>query len=157
MYLGTIKIPLECFLLGDSHSFEINVVDVCDSCFKDGEKWVPCQVCGQTGKNVIFSMFKGTTIKKCGQCQGEGWIRKKSCNKCRNSGKRFIKKNIVVKVPENYSLGNNTVVVKGGGEQGHNAPHGDLKVTLSPGINRLENLSEEEIESLRRLLNKGRR
>jgi DnaJ-class molecular chaperone len=89
--------------------------------------------------------------RKCEVCSGIGWRRRYSCKLCKNRFTYSKKKEIKVKIPKNYNVGQ-TFRLRGQGHESWKAPNGDIFSTVNVSIPNLEELSEEDKNKLKEML-----
>jgi molecular chaperone DnaJ len=142
-----VKITLEQVAKGASVTVNVNTEDPCPVCGGKGyEKESDVSICDKChGTGVVNSIQQtpfGTfqSKKTCNKCKGTGKIINKACSNCH--GKKTIKvnKNIKIDIPKGIQDGME-LRVKGRGEAGFNGgPTGDLylkvKIIEAAGIER---------------------
>ena len=152
-HLSRIKMPLECFLLGAPYVFNIDVIKACPECYGNSELWIPCKICDETGYTLRDTGFNIVSAR-CRQCEGKGWMREFRCNECNGRREVVFNRTVEVVIPSDYKLGT-TLVLKNQGNIGWKTEDGQLCLQPQPDMCRLENLSPEEQQQLRDLLQKG--
>lgn len=152
LHIGSVIVPVECFLIGDPSFIDITITKPCSDCFGNKEDWISCKICDQTGFVFEYDMFAGVRDKKCSQCKGQGWIRKHRCRECKGSLQSMETKKLEIKIPRNYAFKRN-LLIEEEGNKGWNCEDGDVYVQLRPDLKRLF-LSDKEKDTLRSLLNK---
>lgn len=154
LHIGAVKIPLTCYLLGDSSYIDVSITLPCKDCTEDASQWIPCLLCGETGKIIEPRMFVGTGETKCKQCSGEGWIRKTKCKKCKGKLKVVGTRVIEITIPKSSFPKKHVIVEQG--NKGKGCPDGDVYLDLYPDLTSLD-LSKDESELLRNLLSRKRK
>jgi len=155
-HIDRLKLPLECFILGDIFTFKLDVIKACSECYGNNDMWISCKICNQTGHTVVQSnTITGFSVSKCQQCKGHGWIRKSICDICHGKMKISFNRTVEITIPKGHNVGS-TMTVRNQGNIGWNAPDGNLCLNPIPDFN-LNNLDDNDVINLRSLLKKARK
>jgi len=151
----TMIISLYESICGIDKEVEYNFDDICDKCKGlGGTNKIKCEVCNGTGM-IVETVRRGNmqmmNQSTCIACGGRGFTIEDKCEICNGSG--IVKKNekIVIKVHPDMPDGS-VLRVAGKGTSGKNGgPNGDLLVKLKIKIPKKEDLTEEQLEILKKL------
>lgn len=128
-----LEVSLEEVLKGIQKQIEFETEESCVQCrgsgAKAGTKPETCGTCNGQGQVVrtqgFFSM-----ASTCPNCRGQGQIVKEKCTDCKGSGRKALKRKLMVTVPAGVETGTQ-LRLSGEGEGGYfNGPAGDLYVEL---------------------------
>lgn len=130
-----LEISLEEAFFGSKKVIEIPSYEICKKCHGKGaeEKYFEeCDKCHGTGeirtvRKHGFTQF--ISIVSCNKCLGKGKIAKKYCDICKGKGKIKKIQKIEIKIPRGVNNGQ-YLRIEGKGEQGKNAPPGDLYIVI---------------------------
>ncbi len=119
---------------GTETTVSLNIDDTCPDCDGHGGTGVEtCSECGGSGyvrkqQRSILGAF--VTQSPCSKCGGTGETYKTKCSTCKGTGKKKIKKDIIVKVPAGVDTGDH-LRVAGKGPAGENGgPNGDVYIEI---------------------------
>ena len=142
-----VEIGLYEALVGSTKVLEFGIRSQCKEC-KDA-----CPLCNGSGVTTIrqgpFNMQS-----TCNRCRGSGKTYVQSCDKCRGSGEVEVPRRVEILVPPGTSSGD-TLGVHGAGMEGSNGgPSGDFIAHIEVSTPNLSRLTEEDKNTLRRILGK---
>ena len=130
-----LTIPFEDAVYGTEKSFEINVLDVCESCDgKGGTGERTCSTCGGSGRVIeqrqsLFGIFQ--TESPCPNCQGTGSSFSNKCSNCGGDGVVKHKRSIKLRVPRGIEDGD-TMRMGGKANAGNcGGPRGDIYINFT--------------------------
>ena len=119
---------------GTSTKVELNIMDTCDECDGMGGTGIKtCPTCNGSGyvkeqQRSLFGAF--ITQRTCPTCNGSGKTYTTKCSSCKGTGKKKVKKNIIVNVPAGVATGDH-LRVTGKGPAGENGgPNGDVYIEI---------------------------
>lgn len=119
---------------GTETTVSLNIDDTCPDCDGHGGTGIEtCSECGGTGyvrkqQKSILGAF--VTQSPCSKCGGTGETYKTKCTTCKGTGKKKVKKDIIVKVPAGVDTGDH-LRVPGKGPAGENGgPNGDVYIEI---------------------------
>ena len=132
-----LQLDFQESIFGAGKKIRVRRVVLCTDCkgsgAQKGTKIISCTNCGGQGqvkqvRNTILGQM--VTSQVCGACRGEGQIPEKKCSTC-NGGKRLSRQeDLEVTIPAGIKT-NSTIRLKGKGNQGLNAPDGDLYIRIA--------------------------
>ena len=151
----TIMISLYESICGSDREVKYNFEDICGECKGlGGINKVECETCD--GNGVITQTSRSGNVQMinqtvCNVCRGRGFIVQDKCELCGGSGVIEKDEKLVIKIYPNISDGS-VLRVAGKGTSGKNGgPNGDLLVKLKIKIPKKEDLTEEQLEVLKRI------
>ncbi len=119
---------------GTSTTVSLNIDDNCPDCDgKGGHGDETCSSCGGSGyvrseQRSLFGVFATQSV--CTKCAGTGHTYKTRCNTCRGTGKKKVKKDIIVKVPAGVSTGDHLRVTGKGPAGSNGGENGDVYIEI---------------------------
>ena len=131
-----LEIELEEAARGVTKEIYVVKEQICEDCGGSGAApggLRTCEVCGGTGQvrreqHYGFSHF--ISISTCPRCHGRGEVVERLCETCGGSGRRKVRKRVLVEIPAGVSEGTQ-IKIAGEGEAGENGgPAGDLIVIV---------------------------
>lgn len=119
---------------GTQTTIALDIMDKCDECNGHGGTGVKtCPDCNGSGyikeqqRSLLGSFI---TQRTCPRCNGTGEVYTTKCSACKGTGKKKVKKNIIVKVPAGVDTGDH-LRVAGKGPAGENGgPNGDVYIEI---------------------------
>ena len=129
-----IILDFEDAVYGTEKSFDINIIDPCDSCNGHGgtgEK--TCSTCGGSGRVIeqrqsLFGIFQSES--PCPNCSGTGREFTNKCTNCGGDGVVKHKRTIKLRVPRGVEDGD-TMRMPGKGNAGlYDGPRGDIYINF---------------------------
>ena len=149
-----LRVSLAESLFGVEKNVSLTVLNACLSCKARGAlKFQTCKACGGSGSvRQVFGQMTVDTM--CQLCEGTGQAPSESCSSCAGAKLVSENKNIRIQVPPQLTPGSRLRFAGAGGAGTEGMPAGDLFVQVSVERPNLENLTDEERESLRTLLAK---
>jgi len=140
-------------ICGIDKEVEYNFEDICNKCEGiGGTNKIKCEICKGTG--VITETIRHENMQMvnqsiCIKCGGKGFTVKDRCEVCGGVGVVEKNEKIVIKVPPNMTEGS-VFRVAGKGTSGKNGgPSGDLLVRLKIKMPKKEDLTKEQLETLK--------
>jgi len=114
-----------------------------------------CETCNGQGMRTNTRVEGNTTFTQttsCPSCRGLGKMPTKKCDECNGVGNINADKHLNVRIPAGVKNGD-TLNVRGQGLEGINGgPPGDLHFVIEVHYPNMDNLKEEDIEMLRKIL-----
>ncbi len=142
-------------ICGVDRKFEYEFEDVCNKCKGlGGVNKQNCVQCNGTGMITRLSQSGNMKIMNqtsCAACYGRGFMITDKCEKCDGSGKITRHEQIVVKTEVDVPNG---VIMRFDGMGGiglNNGPSGDLLLKLNIKIPKKKDLTEEQLEVLKKI------
>lgn len=147
-----IEIPLKDALFGSEYSLSFSVMSACSKCSgKRGTEFEVCEKCHGSG----FSVHKQLNMimhTPCKNCRGEGQRIKTLCDSCNGQGAETENKVLNIQIPKGIPHGT-TLRLGGRGGRGLNGgPPGDVLLGVKINYPDLDELSDEDRDTLERLL-----
>jgi len=132
-----LQITFEEAVFGVEKEIKVRLICKCTNCnasgAEPGTKITSCKKCSGTGQiKTVRQTILGQMVasQTCPDCQGMGQIPEFKCKKCSGALRHAVEKQIKIKVPAGIHNGA-TIRLNGMGNQGVDAPDGDLYVKLS--------------------------
>lgn len=133
----TLNLTFDEAVFGAEKQFSISRIEKCEDCGGTGaEKGTNLKTCpkcnGQGHINMQSQSLFGVSIRtvQCDQCGGKGKIAEKPCHTCKGKGTERKSRKITIKVPAGVDTGR-YMTLRGQGHAGKNGgPAGDLHVVF---------------------------
>ena len=143
-------------LFGTETNFNYTYKKTCPECNGiGGTELDNCTVCNGQGiysTTRVEGNTRFTQTTTCNNCGGMGSKPTKVCEECEGLGHVEASKHLSVKIPAGVKNGD-TLTVRGQGLDGLNGgPQGDLHFVMEVTYPDMDNLEEEDIEMLRKIL-----
>ncbi len=123
-----ITVDFETSIYGGTKEIQYRRLAGCDVCSGTGSEpgysTKTCRTCGGSGQVRQNSGFF-SIASVCPQCRGEGIELERPCKSCRGQGTQEQVRKLRITIPAGIESGR-TIVLSGEGNQGGNAPSGDL-------------------------------
>lgn len=150
-----IVISLYESICGGDKKFEYDFKDECSECKGlGGTEKEKCRECG--GAGMITKVNRSGNVQMinqtmCRRCRGRGFIIMNSCETCDGVGIVDRNEKIIIKLQSNIVNGS-VMWVAGKGTSGvDGGPNGDLLLKLEIEIPKKEDLTEEQLEVLKKI------
>lgn len=151
-YMG---ISLYESICGGDKEFKYSFKDECVECKGiGGTNEARCPACGGTGAVIRTNKSMGYQMISrvmCAPCKGRGAIPQDKCEKCNGSGVIDQSEDIIIKLQPNMADGSVLRVAKKGYSGKNGGPNGDLFVKLQIKMPKKENLTDEQLEVLKKI------
>lgn len=143
-------------LLGGEEEIVLNYDDVCPACEgRGGDTFETCAVCGGSGMVVRRDRSEGvhmSTASPCSACRGTGQHIVNKCTACGGTGVKYINNKTMRVVVPRAAKDGMRLRLAGQGAKGRNGgPPGDVMVILRSLAPKLEALTVDELEVLKKL------
>ena len=132
-----LNLSFEEAVFGTEREIKIRLIRCCENCDGSGAepntKILECKKCHGTGqiktvRQTMLGQMVATAV--CPDCQGQGKIPEFKCKRCSGALRHAFDTTVKVKVPAGVNQGA-SIRLRGQGNQGVNAPDGDLYVKLN--------------------------
>lgn len=155
-----VNVPMVDFITGIKSSLTVSYTDICLDCNgKGATDMITCTDCSGQGVVNRVQEVQGMRMQSsspCPRCRGAGELGKTKCAPCSGSGQILVsERKIDYTVAPNSSDGQVLNRMGEGGKGINGAPDGDLHIKLKMVLPKLENLSEEDIATLKRVSNES--
>lgn len=143
-------------LLGGEEDVVLNYEDICPVCNgRGGESFEVCSVCKGSGMIVRRNNSEGvqmSTAAPCTACRGTGRRVVNECTACNGTGIKYVNNKSVRIIIPTAAKDGMKLRLQGQGPKGKNGgPSGDIIVVLRSLEPKLDVLSDEELEVLKKL------
>ena len=154
--IGEYLVTFNQLIFKEDINLNLEVQACCSSCLSNNKIWYMCSSCNGIGKiNQSLRTPIGviSQVSQCSICTGLGWIKNNHCTICSDRLVYLKKKNITFRIPDNFVVGSTIRLVEKGNE-GWNVPNSAIFIEPKIRIPSISNLTEEERNILKTLLNK---
>lgn len=152
--LPPISVSLSQVLFAEPIVVTFKAKVCCKACLASSG-WVQCPSCFGTGSCASIVSANVTQYRDCPYCSTLGWINKSHCTRCRGSY-HYVEEKTVSVTFSHTDLTQGMVRVRGAGHENWNCPTGNVLFSIKVNIPNLNNLTEEERQSLKYLISKAR-
>jgi molecular chaperone DnaJ len=153
-----VVVPISIYtsIFGGKEAFTVSYQDICIKCnAKGATEFETCSECDGEGiflkQERINGMFMSTHVP-CNKCRGTGQIPKNTCDSCGGTGRINVRdKELSITVPARSPEGKQLLLSGAGGNGIFGGPRGDVVVQVRIVWPDTTNLTEEELEMLKKL------
>jgi len=142
-------------ICGNDKEFEYSFKDKCSECEGlGGTEKEKCKECGGTG--ILTKVNRSENVQMinqtmCSHCRGRGFIVMNSCETCGGAGIVDRNEKIIIKLRSDVVSGSIMRAVGKGTSGINGGPNGDLLLKLEIEIPKKEDLTEEQLEVLKKI------
>lgn len=148
-------VPLYYFIVGGEMEFNLVFNDMCGKCNGTGSsEWKECPNCNGEGVQVQSTRDGNiffTRTDACHACRGLGELGIEKCDDCAGKGVIETTKEITLNIPKDITDGYVEVQQGEGATGRNNGPKGNLFVKYRMVLPRIDDLTEEQIDTLKEI------